>query len=128
MTMSNTTLTKQQASTSPTHHGSDGAEKIDRRAVYAPRFDIYSTDERVVLQGDIPGVAADGLDIQYDDGVLTIFAKVHDRASDGRPMLLREYGVGDFQRSFRIHQDVDVDTITATLDGGVLTLELPISE
>jgi HSP20 family protein len=39
--------------------------------------------------------------------------------------LLREYGVGDFRRTFQIGEGIDAAKIAAELREGVLTVHLP---
>ena len=47
---------------------------------WAPRADIYETEESVVLQLDIPGVKPDEIDVQCEKGMLSIKG---DRAFSG---------------------------------------------
>jgi len=41
--------------------------------------------------------------------------------------LVREYGVGDYFRSFEVGEGIDADKIEASVQQGVLTLRLPKS-
>ena len=50
------------------------------------------------------------------------------RQGDEQGYLLREYGVGDFYRSFRISETIDASKISAEYADGVLTLHLPKTE
>ncbi len=47
------------------------------------------------------------------------------RQSEQTRYLLREYGVGDFYRTFRVGEQVDASRIAAEFVDGVLTLHLP---
>lgn len=93
---------------------------------FTPRFDSWETAEAIVLSGDLPGVSADALDIQFEGDQLTIHGAVGERG-DGRKSLHSEYGIGDFHRSFTIGETVESERISAELDGGVLTVTLPKS-
>lgn len=113
-----------QTSTCPTAETPNGKPEAAR--TYIPAFDAWQTDHAIVLTGDLPGVAAEGLDVQYDDGTLSIHGRVDNRCRD-KKSLRSEYGIGDFHRTLRIAQDIDVDAITARLENGVVTIELPIA-
>lgn len=114
-----------------TVHQNGGATAAGQRgthpraaAVYTPRFDICELDNEFVLMGDLPGVEPDDLDIRYEKQELTIHGKVAPRYGEARHFAA-EYGVGDFYRSFTIHEWVDADAIAAELKDGVLKVRLP---
>ena len=94
---------------------------------YMPRIDIWETEEELVLSADMPGVRAEDLDIQCENRELRIHGKVFPRYQ-GVELRKREYGVGDFVRSFAIGESIDANKIEAELSNGVLTLHLPKSE
>jgi HSP20 family protein len=43
-------------------------------------------------------------------------------------VLLREYGIGDYRRTFRVSEQIDASRISAQYRHGVLTLRLPKAE
>lgn len=98
------------------------------REVYKPAVDIAESESAFVVHADLPGVSESDLSITYDDGTLRIVARIADRAKSTRRAVHSEYGVGDFERSFRIGEGVDVDAISASLRDGVLTLNIPKAE
>jgi HSP20 family protein len=102
-------------------------ERIRSGVTYTPRFDIFETDEELVLMGDLPGVAPEDLDIRFEDSVLTVDGRVAPR-HEGHEALYCEYGIGDFRRSFNVGDAIDASKISAELKNGVLTLHLPKTE
>jgi HSP20 family protein len=70
------------------------------QAIFTPRFDIWEGDDELILYGDLPGVEADGLHINFEHRELTIHGKVC-RCRDGGKSLSFEYGIGDFERTAR---------------------------
>ncbi len=77
----------------------------------------------------MPGVRADDIDIRYEQGLLTLQGRVEPRQQEASTnYLLREYGVGDFYRSFRVGEGIDPDKIQAELNDGVMKLHLPKAE
>ncbi len=104
-------------------------ERARDRQTYVPNVDIIETSEEYLVVADMPGVAADAVDIQYERGVLTIHGKVEPRQDEEKTgYLLREYGVGDYYRSFQLGEGIAPDKIEARLKDGVMELRLPKSE
>jgi HSP20 family protein len=96
-------------------------------AVYAPRVDILETGDELLLLADLPGVEPSDLEIRYEDKTLVIHGKAAAR-QEGVDFVTREYGVGDFERTFAIGEAVDAGKIAAELKNGVLTVHLPKTE
>ena len=92
---------------------------------YRPNVDIIEKDDELLLLADLPGTKADSIDIDYERGELSIYARIEPRQSPKAIYLLREYGVGDFHRTFRVGEAIDVNRIEAEVKNGVLTLHLP---
>ena len=112
----------------PSYASNSSGPKISKkRSSYQPRFDIWEGDEELILYGDLPGVNIDQLDIQFEQNTLTIHGNVsEDDAPD--EYVYREYGLGDFKRTFTIGESINVGEISAELRHGVLSLHLPKSE
>jgi HSP20 family molecular chaperone IbpA len=104
------------------------AEQTESRPRYVPPADIYEKEDGLVLLLDMPGVAEKDVEVKLEDGVLTIWGRVEDSAPGDRRALLREYGVGDYQRAFTVNEAVDVNAIAAELHNGVLRVFLPRAE
>lgn len=100
------------------------AEQTVAATTYQPRFDIWEGESEVVAYGELPGVTAEDLEIAYEDRTLTVKGSVR-RGFTSRSYLLREYGVGHFERKFVIGENIDADSIHAELHDGVLELHLP---
>lgn len=95
------------------------------RLLFNPPIDIYETPEGLVLYADLPGVTAEGLELQVQDNRLTLYGRVDRRENEEAIVLHMEYQVGDFLRSFILSDEVDHDRIHARLTNGVLRVELP---
>lgn len=101
-------------------------ERIQGGRMYQPRVDIVEEEDRLLIYADVPGVQPDDLEVNYERGELTIHGRVQPRpASQESVFLLREYGVGDFCRSFQVGEGIDPSKIEAEFHEGVLTLHLP---
>jgi len=104
-------------------------EHIRGGRVYSPNVDIIEAETELLLVADAPGARPDHVEINYEQGLLTLHVRVEPRQQeDTTNFLLREYGVGDYYRSFQIGEGVDAQKIDAELKDGVLTLHLPKAE
>jgi HSP20 family protein len=101
---------------------------------YTPRFDIVETAEELTLYGDLPGVQPADLEVRFENQELVIHGRVAarndagDRNNAATGHWEREYGVGDFYRTFAVSEGIDAQRIQAELKNGVLTLHLPKAE
>ena len=101
-------------------------ERTHAGRTYIPQVDIVENKGELLLIADVPGAKADGVDIGYERGRLTIQARAEQRQPEDRTQyLLHEYGVGDFCRSFDVGEGIDAEKIHAEITDGVLTLHLP---
>jgi HSP20 family protein len=94
---------------------------------FAPRVDIYETEQELTLYAEVPGVRPEDVDLRYEQGELLLHARVQSRQTQ-RPMLLQEYEDGDFYRAFTIHESIDSSRIEAECKNGVLVVHLPKAE
>lgn len=102
------------------------AESIASSAtVFHPGVDVIETSQEYLIHADVPGATPEGIDIQFHEGVLRVRAGVQPRHAAQTRFLVREYGIGDYERSFRVSGHVEAGHISAELKHGVLTLRLP---
>ena len=94
------------------------------RTTFRPNVDITDFGTEVVIHADLPGARRDGIDVTFEDGVLSLAADVPPRDLPGT-VIRREYGVGDYRRSFRLGEGFDASRITADYRDGVLTMKVP---
>lgn len=97
-------------------------------ACYRPNVDILEQADELVVLTDMPGANPEDIDIDFKDGMLTIHGKIRPRQEENTQYLLREYGVGDYWRTFQVSEAIDASKITAEYTDGVLTLHLPKAE
>lgn len=100
-------------------------ERIRDRRVYVPRSDIYETESGLTLVMDVPGADENSVDITLEKNVLTVSAYPAAVKVDRHTLAYSEYGVGDYQRSFALSDEIERTGIEAKVRNGVLTLHLP---
>ena len=101
------------------------AERTRAKPAFVPRTDIYESNDEIVLVTDMPGVDEDTVDITLEKNVLTVVGFVEATEPEGYTLSYAEYRVGDYQRSFKLSNEIDQDEIDATIKNGVLRLSLP---
>jgi HSP20 family protein len=104
------------------------AGREDRETVaqtFTPPIDIHEERDGLVLEADLPGAVEQNLQVQLEDNVLSLYARIDSPVPEGARLLHEEYRLGDYQRSFILGDEVDRDRITAELTNGVLRLFLP---
>ncbi len=96
----------------------------DRRSV-APRVDIRETPEAVLVVADMPGVAADGVDVAVHGDVLTLRGTNRVTEPEKFQAIWREFALRDYERSFRLGHTIDTEHIIAAAKDGVVRVTLP---
>ncbi|WP_300678748.1 Hsp20 family protein [Nocardioides sp.] len=90
-------------------------------------MDAWREGDRFIVELDMPGVAADTLDIDVERNVLTVRAERPARHGDWEP-LASERPKGLFSRQLVLGDNLDLGQIDAHYDAGVLRLTIPVAE
>ena len=96
-----------------------------------PRFmpmDLCKLDDHYVLTADLPGVDPGSVDVDVDNGTLTISAHRTARSEDSVQWLTNERFFGTYRRQLSLGDGVDAAAISATYENGVLTVTIPVAE
>jgi len=89
------------------------------------RVDLKETEDSYLVEADLPGVKKENINIEYDNGNLTISAKRDEALEDKKENYVRrERHYGEFKRSLYI-KNVDENKINASFTDGVLKVTLP---
>jgi len=92
-------------------------------------IDAYRVGHEFVVQFDLPGVAADAIELEVERNVLTVKAERRPSVvGEHVEMQLSERPFGVFSRQLFLGDTLDADRITADYDAGVLTLRIPVAE
>lgn len=91
------------------------------------KTDVRETDQTYLLEAELPGFRKEDIDIDYAAPYLTIRAVHQEDGSveDNHQQLVhKERRYGEYVRRFYV-QDIDEDSIRASLKDGLLKLEVP---
>jgi HSP20 family protein len=96
---------------------------------WAPAIDLVEADDHFVLKADLPGLADDDVNIEVQDGTLTISGERRSETEKREKGWYRvERSFGRFSRSLTLPEGVDADKIEASFDKGVLEVRIPKPE
>jgi HSP20 family protein len=102
--------------------GKPHADAVD----WLPAVDIVEQDDHFVLRADLPGVAPEHIEIDSNDGLLSLRGEKRGETSaiEGG-VQRRERHSGKFLRRFRLPDSVDTDAISAQSRNGTLEVTIP---
>ncbi|WP_068468061.1 Hsp20/alpha crystallin family protein [Candidatus Protochlamydia phocaeensis] len=100
-------------------------EQIIPGKTYIPSTDIYETDKSLFILMDMPGVKKGNIDIHLEKNNLEVTGKIETQTYEGLKPIHTEYNIGHFQRAFVLSNKIEQNQIEASMQDGVLTLELP---
>jgi len=104
----------------------NGSESVSD---WHPAVDIKENEEAYVLHADIPGVDPRDIEIDMEDGVLSIRGERRiDEEKEGENYKRVERVHGSFYRRFSLPDSVDAERITARSNHGVLEVTIPKQE
>ena len=91
------------------------------------KTDIKETEDSYILDIDLPGYKKEDIQVELNDGYLSIHAKTSNEVKDEKKgkYVRRERFMGECSRSFYVGDDVKEDEITASFKNGILNLEVP---
>ena len=94
-----------------------------------PKVNVYEYDDKVGIVAEIPGLDKSQLNVEVEDGTLTISGDKHGVwEEDGAKVLRRELKASSFKSSFQLGELLDGDNIKANFKDGVLSISVPKTE
>lgn len=82
-----------------------------------------NTPDGYTVEAGLPGIKREQVDISVEDGMLTISVNTEDKhAEEKQGYSIREWRSYSGSRSVALPKDADADSITASLNEGVLTV------
>lgn len=99
----------------------------EQRGCISPHVNIRETREGYLLEAEMPGVGKDGLELTLEGNELTIVGR-RQLNMEGAEVVYRESSPLGFKRVFELDPVIDTGKITAGIEQGVLTVNLPKTE
>lgn len=94
---------------------------------WSPRIDVVKRESEIIVRADVPGVKPEEIDVEVEDGILTLSGEHEEKIEEKEERYLRrERRYGSFSRSMTLPEGVKADDIEATSTDGVLELRVPL--
>jgi len=102
------------------------AETGNTVADWVPAVDIVEEKERFVIKADVPGVAIDAIEINMENGVLSLSGERQQESEQEVDGIQRfERATGKFFRRFNLPESANAEAITARSAHGILEISIP---
>ena len=99
------------------------------RSTEYPPLNVWSNEDEVVVQAELPGFAAEEIDVSVVQNTLTLRgARKPEELKEGESVHRRERWAGKFVRSLEVPFDVDGGKVEAEFKNGVLSIRMPRAE
>jgi HSP20 family protein len=93
-----------------------------------PPVDVAETQEKIRVRAEVPGLKQEDIQIEFENGLLTIRGERKLEKSEGTTWHRVERAYGNFSRSFRLPRTVDAERISASYREGILEIDVPKKE
>lgn len=97
------------------------------KGVNIPTTDVYTKDNQLIVEAHLPNFQQDDVDIQVENGALTISAERHEREEDKDKKYVVRESSSSFYRRIQLPERADSDKVEAHLDDGMLKVVVPLT-
>lgn len=99
------------------------------RSTEYPQLNVYTSENEVLVEAELPGFASEDIDISVVQNTLTLRGSRQPvELKEGESYHRRERWAGQFVRTLELPFEVQTDKVEAECRKGVLTVRLPRSE
>jgi HSP20 family protein len=93
-------------------------------------LNVYEEEGKVMVEAALPGVRDENIDVTYEDGVLHIKGRIEEKEEEKKKnrVVHRMQKVSSFNYTTVLPRPINPESIKATVDKGVLTVEADVAE
>ncbi|MBA4376067.1 MAG: hypothetical protein C0401_07845, partial [Anaerolinea sp.] len=103
-------------------------DSFDTERVLTIPMDLMSNENEYLISALLPGLSSEEVNIQFNNGTLTIDGEYQDNHKEGFGVHLSELPIGRFSRSIEFNDPVEPEKIEAEMKNGILTVRIPKTE
>jgi len=98
-----------------------------QRGAWAPQLETFRRGNNLVVRADLPGLRKEDVNVEIEDGMLTISGHRSEEEVEDRDDFYRsERSYGEFFRALSLPEGVTGDACEATFKDGVLEVSVPL--
>ena len=98
--------------------------RTERNNLKTLRTDIVEEEDSYVLSMQVPGYKKEDINLDLDNGYLTITASKESKVEDTKKYLRREISYSTCKRSFYVGDNLTEDDISASMKDGILEIKV----
>jgi HSP20 family protein len=103
------------------------APSASLQTVWSPQCEVIHRGDSLVVRADLPGLKKEDVDIEVEDGVLTIRGERRQESEDERGGVYRsERSYGSFYRAIALPETANAENAQASFNDGVLEVTIPL--
>ncbi len=96
---------------------------------WVPSFDLFEGQDAFAIQAELPGVKKDQIQVNLQEGVLTVAGERRpETVAAGHEALRQERIFGTFHRQIALPGPVNESAVKAAFENGILTITVPKAE
>jgi HSP20 family protein len=113
-----------------TSGGSRGLQQGGRGlGQWTPQMELFQRGNELVVRADLPGLRPEDVQIEIEDGVLTLSGERRQSSEDRQEGFYRsERSYGSFSRSIPLPEGVDEEQVQARFEHGELEVTVPLPQ
>jgi HSP20 family protein len=93
---------------------------------FRPAVDVAQVEGGFVLRTELPGIPKEAVKVEVKEQVLTLSGEKPTPTYETKGYRYSEIGYGKFERTFQLSDTIDVDTVQAKFENGVLEIRLAL--
>ena len=101
---------------------------LTRKEVKVMKTDIEEKDGNYIFTIDVPGFAKENINIELENGYLTVSAKITNSIEENKKYIYQERYTGECSRSFYVGDDVQEEDVKAKFNDGILNITIPVEK
>jgi len=95
-------------------------------STFRPAVDVAQVEGGFVLRTELPGIAKEAVKVEVKEQVLTLSGEKPAPTYETKGYRYSEIGYGKFERTFHLSDSIDLQSIQAKFENGVLEIRLAL--